>query len=75
MSHDLEDVMTIVDAREELVAEVRNASQDVRGYIQEEFGELLRTEDFVNAMPGFVPADEVRLPVLQERLEALASRA
>lgn len=69
-SHDLEDVTTVVDGREELVAEVRDASQDVRGYIQREFGELLRSEDFLNAMPG----DEVRLPVLRERLEALATR-
>ncbi len=74
-SHDLEDIIAVVDGREELVAEVRNAPQDVRGYIQDEFGELLRSEDFLNAMPGLVPANEVRLPVLRERFEALASRA
>ena len=69
-SHDLEDVITVVDGREELVAEVREAPDDVCGYIQGEFGELLRSEDFLNAMPG----EEVRLPVLRERLEALATR-
>ena len=74
-SHDLEDIIAVVDGREELVAEVQDAPQDVRGYIQDEFGELLRSEDFLNAMPGLVPADEVRLPVLRERLDALASRA
>ena len=47
-SHDLEDVITVVDGRE-LVAEVRNAPEDVRGYIQNECGELLRSEDFLNA--------------------------
>lgn len=72
-SHDLEDVIAVVDGREELVAEVRTAPEDVRGYIQGEFGELLRSEDFLNAMSGLT-ADEVRLPVLHERLAALASR-
>ena len=38
---DIEDVITVVDGREELVVEVRNAPQDVRGCIQKEFGELL----------------------------------
>ena len=65
--------MMVVDGREELVAEVRNALQEVRGYIQEESRKLLDTEDFLNALPGFLPADEARLPVLRERLEALAS--
>lgn len=73
-SHDLEDIITVVDGREELVAEVRNAPEDVRGYIQNECGALLRSEDFLNAMPGLVQED-VRLPVLRERLDALASRA
>ncbi len=73
-SHDLEDAMAVIDGREELLSEVRNAPEDVRGYIQDEFGELLRSEDFLNAMPGLVQED-VRLPVLRERLDALASRA
>ncbi|MCY4634039.1 MAG: hypothetical protein OXG04_05945 [Acidobacteria bacterium] len=73
-SHDLEDVITVVDGREELVTEVRNAPEDVRGYIQNEFGELLRSGDFRNAMPGLVQEDDARLPVLLERLGALASR-
>lgn len=72
-SHDLEDIITVVDGREELVAEVRNAPEDVRGYIRDEFGELLRSTDFLNAMPGLLQED-ARLPVLRERLDALASR-
>ncbi|MYD87492.1 MAG: hypothetical protein F4018_08605 [Acidobacteria bacterium] len=73
-SHDLEDIITVVDGREELVADVRNAPEDVRAYIQNECGALLRSEDFLNAMPGLVQ-EGVRLPVLRERLDALASRA
>ena len=72
-SHDLEDAMAVVDGREELVAEVRSAPQDVRDYIREEFRRLLSSEDFLNAMPGFLADDEARVPVLRGRLDELAS--
>lgn len=67
----------MVDGREELVDEVLHAPQDVQGYIREEFAKLLGTEDFVDALPGFLMPDEsgqARLQVLQQRLEALARR-
>lgn len=72
-SHDLEDAMAVVDGREELVAEVQSAPRDVRDYLREEFRRLLSSEDFLNAMPGFLADDEARVPVLRGRLEALAS--
>ena len=43
-----------------------------RAYIQDEFGNLLRSAEFINAMPGYLPEDEARLPVLRERLESAA---
>ncbi len=72
-SHDLEDVMAVVNGREEFGGDLQNAPEDVRAYIRDEFGNLLRSADFANAMPGFLPEDEARLPVLRERLEAAAS--
>ena len=63
---------------QELVNEVLSAPQDVRSYIQEKLAKLLTTNAFVDALPGFLPPDEAnqaRLPVLRERLEALTSRA
>ena len=75
-SHDLEDAITVVDGRDELVAEVLNAPRDVRAYVRDEFARLLRTKDFVDAMPGFLPPDEesqARLRVLRQRLAALVS--
>ena len=74
-SHDLEDVMTVVNGREELVAEVLNAPADVRGYIQKEFVSLLEEGDFLDALPGFLPPDEpsqARLQVLRRRLRTVA---
>lgn len=76
-SHDLEDVMTVVDGREELVDEVLHAQQDVQDYIREEFVTLLGTEDFVYALLGFLPpeaATPARLRLLRQRLKALAGQ-
>ena len=74
-SHDLEDVIAVVDGRQELVDELLEAPQDVRDYIRQNFAKLLATRDFVDALPGFLLPDETnqaRLAVLRERLEALA---
>ena len=52
------------------------APQDVRDYIREDLAKLLGTQDFVDALPGFLLPDEAnqaRFAVLRERLEALAS--
>ena len=76
-SHDLEDAMTVVDGREELLAEVLKARQNVRDYLRDEFAKLLGTTDFVDAIPGFLPPDDAnqaRVPLLRNRLEALASQ-
>ena len=54
LSHDLEDVMTVVDGREELVAELTAAPQEVRSFVGQTFQGLLKHPDFTNALPGIV---------------------
>ncbi len=74
-SHDLEDVITVVDGRPEIVNEVRHAPSDVRGYIASEMRYLLGTRQFLDALPGFLLPDSAsqgREPLLRERLGALA---
>ena len=76
-SHDLEDLITVVDGRTELIDEVHSAAQDVRSYIAAECGKLLNTPAFVDALAGFLlpdAASQARRPLLLERLQALASR-
>jgi hypothetical protein len=75
-SHDLEDLIAVVDGRPEIVQEVRNAPIDVRRYIASEVGRLLGTRMFVDALAGFLlpdAASQGRLSVLRERLGALAT--
>jgi hypothetical protein len=75
-SHDLEDVVTVIDGRAEIVAEVRSAPADVRAFIAPEFRQLLAERTFVDALPGFLlpdAANQARLPVLLDRLTTLAA--
>ena len=75
-SPDLEDVVTVIDGRSEIVADIQAAPADVRTYLSSEFQQLLNTRAFVDALPGFLlpdAANQARVPILLERLAALAN--
>jgi hypothetical protein len=77
-SHDLEDVIALVDGREELIAEVDAAPRDLRAYIVGEVVKLLDEPRFLDAIDGFAPAldSPQRVgSVILPRLELLAGRA
>lgn len=54
LSHDLEDVITVVDGREELISELSFAPLDVREFVAQTVRSILRHTDFTNALPGIV---------------------
>lgn len=54
LSHDLEDIVTVVDGREELVAELAAAPFDVRHFVAQSFQAVLTHPDFSNVLPGIV---------------------
>jgi hypothetical protein len=73
-SHDLEDVVTLVDGRPAITAEVAAADREVRAYIATEVRALLDNPDFIEALPGFLLPDagsQARRRLLEERLRAL----
>jgi len=51
-SHDLEDVVTVIDGRPEIIEEVSAAPEDVREYIATAFQQLMADRAFANALPG-----------------------
>lgn len=76
LSHDLEDIVTVVDGRAELPAEMRTAPETLRRYVAAEFDALLNTSDFMEALAGHLPGDafsQKRLPMLIERLKQIAA--
>lgn len=75
-SHDLEDIVTVIDGRMEIVEDVRVEQFDVRAFVASEVALLLSSTAFLYALPGFLlpdPASQARLPILLERLHALAA--
>jgi predicted nucleotidyltransferase len=72
MSHDLEDIVTVIDGRAEIVAEVPLAAPDLRKYLSEEFGTLLSNHDFREALPGLLlpdAASQQRLGLVMKRMQ------
>lgn len=70
-SHDLEDVLNIVDGREELADELVASPGDVRSAVASAFAGLLRHRDFVNALPGLI-AEPERSGIVLERIKGMS---
>jgi hypothetical protein len=56
-SHDLEDIITVLDGRPELLEEVRIADDGVRKYIGEHCKNLVENPRFQDALPGYLLPD------------------
>lgn len=73
-SHDLEDVLSVVDGRPELVDELAHAEPALRSYVGAVFARLLEDEGFLNALPGLIiegsPVE--RWPIVLQRLTDIA---
>jgi len=75
-SHDLEDVVTVVDGRPQLLQEIEQSGSELRRYVANEFNNLLEDYGFLVALPGHLPGDaasQARLPELIRRMRAIAT--
>ncbi len=75
-SHDLEDIIAVVDGRPEIVTDVGGADAAVRGYIGTEIRALLRRADFIDALAGFLLPDrasQARRGLIADRLRQLCT--
>ena len=73
-SHDLEDIISVLDRRPELLDECAMESQALRKYLSFEFQNLLTQDDFSTTLAGHLPGDlasQSRLPKLQTKLKLL----
>jgi predicted nucleotidyltransferase len=76
-SHDIEDIVAIVDGRPGLEAEVTAAPPELRQYVVEKIGALLDASDPRETLSGHLPGDaasQARAPLVLKRLERLAGR-
>jgi predicted nucleotidyltransferase len=75
-SHDLGDLIAVVDGRDTLVDECGRADPMLRAYLKEWTNRLLGSSRFLEALPGHVPTDagsQARVPDLVGKLRALGS--
>ncbi|MBK7355655.1 MAG: hypothetical protein IPL29_06330 [Propionivibrio sp.] len=74
-SHDLGDLLAVVDGRDVLLEECRGSPPELRDYLAERFRGLLALPSFIDALPGHLPGDvasQERLPELQAKLREIA---
>ena len=74
-SRDLEDIVAVVDGRLSLADEVKRTSSEVRAYVAQAIGELLREPRFLDALPGYLlpdAANQARFDQLIAKLRTLS---
>jgi len=77
-SHDLEDIVNVVDGRPELVTEIAAADPELRQYLVTQCRKLLDMPNFMDVLPGMVFPDEslaVRVKLLAQRFKQIAELA
>jgi hypothetical protein len=75
MSHDLEDIVNVVEGGRLIVNVVAAADAGLRAYLAMRFDELGRHPDFENTLPGLVAYDELfqsRIAAVRHRISAIA---
>lgn len=77
-SHDMEDIVAVLDGRPEITNEVKRADEVLRKHLMTRFAALLRDTKFVASLPGHLPGDtasQARAPLVMERItEIVESR-
>jgi hypothetical protein len=74
-SHDLEDVVAVVDGRPSLIAEMAAAVDDAAAFVRLRLTDLTADDAFADAVAGHLPGDsasQARVPVVMERLRRIA---
>lgn len=75
-SSDLEDLVSIVDGRPQLLAELERADRRVQQFVATEIRELMTNRRFTDSLADFLPHDrasQARRPLLERRLRGIAA--
>lgn len=70
VSHDLEDILTVVEGRPGLAQELSAAATDVRQHVADCVAKLLANPDFSNALGGLLTQPD-REPLVRARLQQI----
>lgn len=73
-SHDLGDLLALIDGRDALIEECAANSSEFKSYLHTKLGSLLSAPAFMQALPGHLPGDlasQERVPELIRKLQRL----
>jgi predicted nucleotidyltransferase len=76
LSHDIEDIVAVLDGRPEIIEEVSQCEQSLREHLRARFSDLLKESDFIEALPGHLPTDDAsqaRLPLITDRMKMIGN--
>ena len=71
-SHDLEDILLVIDGRPEIVQEILGAGQNVSSYIAEQFEALIGHREFEHFLTGNIRGPEGRAELVEKRFVAIS---
>ena len=73
-SHDLEDILTVLDGRVAVLGELAQSPDALLHYLADQFSALLSEPDFTQCLPGHIPPDSAsqeRVPILLETIHQI----
>lgn len=71
-SQDIEDLLNLIDGRESIATEIRNAPEEVKAYIAQEIQTLMTVSDFDYAVQSTAEGSPDREDIIYERLTAIS---
>jgi hypothetical protein len=74
-SHDLEDIIAVIDGRTEIVDEILQSNQEIKNYLASSIQELMQNNRFLDALPGHLdygPLQHERTQIVLTRIKAIA---
>jgi hypothetical protein len=74
-SHDMEDILIVLDGRPEIITEIKNSPKDLITFLSTTFQNFLADERFREAIPGHLLPDwasQARLQIILKRLQEIA---
>jgi predicted nucleotidyltransferase len=74
-SHDLGDIISVIDGRATLLMECQASQRPLREYLHLQFQSLLKSTAFLDALPGHLPPDPASQARLAQMLETIQSIA
>lgn len=75
-SHDLEDIITIIDGRIELIDEIMTADNLLKQYLAKAFSNLIKNTRFETALPGYLNYGTItknRMQIVWERIKQIST--